>query len=79
LKLDQNTAEALIRLAHNKDFLVFGQWLDEVHSVFIQGAIMGHDEKYSPDVLRGRAQGISIVKNEMEKAPDVAGRIQKIS
>ncbi len=79
MKLDQDTAEALMRLAHNKDFLQFGVWLDQIHNVFIQGAIMGHDENYSPDVLRGRAQAISIMKNEMEKAPDVAGRIQKIS
>ena len=54
-------------------------WMDSVNSSFTQGAIMGYDDNYSPDVLRGRAQGLSIVKNEMEKAPDVAGRIQKIS
>ena len=50
-----------------------------MHSVFVQGAIMGHDENNNTDTLRGRAQGLSILKNEMEKAPDVAGRIQKIS
>lgn len=79
MKLDQETAEALIRLAHNKDFIVFGAWLDQVHTIFVNGAVMGIDENYSPDVLRGRAQALSIVKAEMEKAPDVAGRIQKIS
>jgi len=78
LKLDPDTAEALIRLAHNRDFQKFGEWLELVHTVFIQGAIMGVDN-HDPAVLRGRAQGLSIVKNEMEKAPDVAGRIQKIS
>jgi hypothetical protein len=40
---------------------------------------MGHDENHSPDVLRGRAQGLSILKHEMEKAPGTAGRIQRIS
>ena len=68
-----------MRLAHNKDFQVFAAWMDTAHSTFVNGAIMGFDDNYSPDVLRGRAQGLSIIKNEMEKAPDVAGRIQKIS
>ena len=68
-----------MRLAHNKDFAVFAAWMDVVHSTFVQGAIMGFDDNYTPDVLRGRAQGLSILKNEMEKAPDVAGRIHKIS
>lgn len=68
-----------MRLSHSQDFQIFGAWLDSIHSVYIQGAIMGHDENNNSDVLRGRAQGLSIVKNEMEKAPDVAGRIQKIS
>lgn len=68
-----------MRLAHSKDFQIFGSWLDEVHTVFVQGAIMGHDPKNNTDVLRGRAQALSILKNEMEKAPEVAGRIQKIS
>lgn len=79
MKLDQKTAEALIRLSHNPDFQIFGTWLDVVHSVYINGAVMGHDEQNNSDVLRGRAQGLSILKHEMEKAPDVAGRIQKIS
>lgn len=79
MKLDQPTAEALMRLAHNKDFVVFADWLESVHGVFTQGAIMGYDENNNSDVLRGRAQGLSIVKHEMEKAPDVAGRIQKVS
>jgi hypothetical protein len=78
LKLDQEAAEALMRLAHNKDFQTFGNWLDFVHTTFIQGAIIGVDDQ-DPAVLRGRAQGLSILKNEMEKAPDVVGRIQKIS
>lgn len=68
-----------MRLAHNKDFAVFAAWMDVVHNTFVQGAIMGFDDNYTPDVLRGRAQGLSILKNEMEKAPDVAGRIHKIS
>lgn len=68
-----------MRLAHNKDFQLFANWLDEVHAVYVNGAIMGHDENNNSDVLRGRAQGLSILKHEMEKAPEVAGRIQKIS
>ena len=79
MKLDQETAEALMRLAHNRDFQTFGNWLDVVDQTFIQGAVMGHDENFSPDVLRGRAQAIAILKSEMAKAADVAGRIQKIS
>jgi hypothetical protein len=79
LKLDQETAESLMRLAHNRDFQKFGEWLDAISAVFSQGAIMGHDEHNNSDVLRGRAQGLSILKHEMEKAPDVAGRIQQIS
>ena len=47
--------------------------------MYTQAAIMGYDENYSPDVLRGRAQGLAIIKAEMAKAPNVAGRIQKIS
>lgn len=78
MKLNQETAEALVRLAHTKDFQTFGNWLDLCQATFIQGAIMGVDEQ-DPAVLRGRAQGLSIIKNEMEKASDVAGRIQKIS
>ena len=68
-----------MRLAHTRDFQIFGKWLDEVSQVFVNGAIMGVDENNNSDVLRGRAQGLSIVKHEMEKAPEVAGRIQKIS
>lgn len=79
MNLDAETAEALLRLSHNKDFQVFGKWLDAVQQVYINGAIMGHDENNSSDVLRGRAQGLSILMHEMEKAPEIAGRIQKIS
>ena len=79
MKLDQKTAEAIVRLANVRDFKVFLDWFDTVHSTFIQGAVMGYDDNYSPVVLRGRAQGISILKSEMEKAPEVAGRIHKIS
>lgn len=68
-----------MRLMHNKDFKTFLDWFDQAHSIFINGAVMGYDEKFSPDVLRGRAQGLSILKSEMEKAPEVAGRIHKIS
>jgi hypothetical protein len=68
-----------MRLAHVQDFQVFAAWLDEVQQVYVNGAIMGHDENNNSDVLRGRAQGLSILKHEMEKAPDVAGRIQQIS
>ena len=54
-------------------------WFDLALVTFTQGAVMGVDENFTPDVLRGRAQGLTILKSEMEKAPDVAGRIQKVS
>ncbi|MBW2451755.1 MAG: hypothetical protein JRF07_05300 [Deltaproteobacteria bacterium] len=79
MKLTQETAEALVRLSNNRDFIKIMDWFDEVHGAFIQGAVMGVDENYSPDVLRGRAQALSILKAEIEKAPQVVGRIQKIS
>lgn len=67
-----------MRLAHTRDFQTVGNWLDLVHQTFVSGAIMGVEGE-DPAVLRGRAQALAILKNEMEKAPDVAGRIQKIS
>lgn len=80
MKLEQDTAEAIVRLTQSsRDFKTFLDWFDQVHSAFIQGAVMGVDENYSPDVLRGRAQALSIIKAEIEKAPEVVGRIQKIS
>jgi hypothetical protein len=79
LKLDQETAEAILRLTNNRDFATFLHWFDSALVTFTQGAVMGFDENHSSDVLRGRAQGLSILKHEMEKAPEVAGRIQKIS
>lgn len=79
MKLDQETAEAIVRLTHNADFKKFLEYFDLVHSMYIQGAINGVDENYSSDVLRGRAQGISILKAEIEKAPELISRIQKIS
>jgi hypothetical protein len=78
LKLDQETAEAILRLTHNKDFAQFLGWFDNALVTFTQGAVMGFDENHSSDVLRGRAQGLSILKHEIEKAPEIAGRIQKI-
>lgn len=79
MKLDQETAEAIVRLTHVADFQKFLTWFDNVHAMYIQGAINGVDENYSPDVLRGRAQGLSIMKQEIEKAPELISRIQKIS
>lgn len=80
MKLERDTAEAIVRLTQSsRDFKTFLDWFDQVHGAFIQGAVMGVDENYSPDVLRGRAQALSIIKAEIEKAPEVVGRIQKIS
>ena len=79
MKLDRDTAEALVRLSHTADFQKVMEWLDIVQQTFVQGAVMGHDENYSPDVLRGRAQGITILRGEMEKAPEVAVQVQKVS
>jgi len=79
LKLDRDTAEAIVRLSANPDFEKFLEWFDKVHKLFSEGAIMGWDEHYTPDVLRGRAQGLSMFKKEMEKAPEVTNRIQRVS
>jgi hypothetical protein len=63
----------------NKDFEKFLSWFDDTLTIFVNGAVMGHDENFSPEVLRGRAQGLSILKHEIQKAPELVGRIQKIS
>lgn len=68
-----------MRLANNRDFQKFADWLDIVDHTFVSGAVIGVDENYNADVLRGRAQATGIIKKEMAKASDVAGRIQKIS
>lgn len=80
MKLDRETAESIVRLMAIRDFEVFLNYLDTFEAGLITGAIHGvDDDKFSPDVLRGRAQGIGIFKHEILKAPDVAGRIQKVS
>ena len=79
MKLDQETAEAIIRLMGNRDFKTVLDYLDTVEAGFVTGAIHGDGEHGSPDLLRGRAQGIGIFKHEVSKAPDVAGRIHKVS
>lgn len=78
MKLDRETAEALVRLSANGDFQQFLEWLDVVQQAFVNGAVMGYDEKFGPDVLRGRAQGVSILKSEMQTASDVVTSLQKV-
>lgn len=79
MQLDRDTAEAIVRLANSRDFKVFLDFFDKLNTALVQAAIQGVDDNFSPDVLRGRAQGLAILKKEIEKAPEVAGRIQRIS
>jgi hypothetical protein len=68
-----------MRLLPTSDFQTFLKWFDAIHVLCTQNAIHGHDEKFTPDVLRGRAQILGVIKAELEKAPDVAGKIQRVS
>jgi len=78
VKLNQETAEAITRLSHNKDFELFIAWFDAVYNAMRDHAIQGVDENFSADVLRGRAQAFAIIRQEMANAPNLVGRIQKV-
>lgn len=77
--LDKEAAEAIVRLTNSRDFQVFMDFVDKVNTSMVANAINGQDENFSPDVLRGRAQGMAILKQEILKAPETAGRIQRVS
>jgi hypothetical protein len=81
MKIDRETADAVVELMHNPKFQVFCNWLDALNTGFTENAIAGisHDDSVTPDVLRGRAQAMQIIKQQMTKAPEVAQRIQRVS
>jgi hypothetical protein len=81
MKIDQETADAVVELMHNPKFQVFCDWLDTLNTGFTENAIAGmsNDVSITPDVLRGRAQAMQIIKQQMAKAPEVSKRIQRVS
>ena len=81
MKIDRETADAVVELMHHPKFAVFCTWLDELNTGFTAHAIAGisDDPNINPDVLRGRAQAMQIIKQQMAKAPEVAQRIQRVS
>lgn len=80
MKMDRETADAVVELMHNPKFEVFCNWLDKLNTVFTDNSVMGvsNDPSVTPDVLRGRAQAMKIIKQEMGKAPELAQRIQSV-
>lgn len=80
MNLDRKTADAIVDLMRMPQFEVYCAWLDELNTAFTENAIIGisNDVNVTPDVLRGRAQAMKILKQEMGKAADVASRIQKV-
>jgi len=80
MKLDRKTAEAINDLTRMPQFEVFCEWLDMLNTGFTDNAITGqsNDPCVTPDVLRGRAQAMKIIKQEMAKAPQTASRIQQV-
>lgn len=81
MKLERETADAIVELSHHPKFEVFCAWLDALNTGFTKHAIAGisDDPAINPDVLRGRAQAMEILKREMGRAPEVAQRIQRVS
>ncbi len=77
MKLDLKTADAINDLMRMPQFEVFCGWLDALNTAFTESAIAGIEGE-PPEVLRGRAQAMKIIKQEMAKAPSVATRIQQI-
>lgn len=80
MQMDRRTADALIVLARLPEFKVFCDWLDTLNTGFTENAIAGisNDVSVTPDVLRGRAQAMQIIKQQMTKAPHVANRIVQV-
>lgn len=80
MNLDQKTADAIVDLMRIPQFEVFCDWLDALNTGFTDNAITGmsNDSAITPDVLRGRAQAMHIVKQQMAKAPEVAKRIKQV-
>ena len=80
MALDRKTAEAINDLMRMPQFEVFCAWLDVLNTAFTDNSVMGvsNDPGVTPDVLRGRAQAMKIIKQEMAKAPQVASRIHQV-
>ncbi len=81
MKLDRKTADAIVDLTRIPQFEVFCAWLDALNTGFTENAIAGisNDDSVTPEVLRGRAQAMQIIKQQMAKAPEVASRIKQVS
>lgn len=67
-----------MRLSANNDFQDFLEWFDIQHDACVTAAVMGVDQNFNADVLRGRAQALTVLKNELQTAPEIATRIQKV-
>ena len=80
MQMDRKTADALVILTRIPEFKVFCDWLDALNTGFTENAIAGisNDVNNTPDVLRGRAQAMQIIKQQMHKAPQVASRITQV-
>ncbi len=78
MKMDQDTADAITDLMRIPQFETFVNWLDELNEGFTAHAIAGISDEANttPDVLRGRAQAMQIIKQQMGKAPEIASRIK---
>lgn len=81
MTLDQKTADAIVDLMRIPQFEVYCTWLDSLNTAFTESAIAGmsNDGNVTPEVLRGRAQAMKIIKQEMGKAAKVASRIKRVS
>lgn len=80
MQLDRKSADAIVDLTRIPQFEVFCDWLDALNTGFTENAIAGisNDPSVTPDVLRGRAQAMQIIKQQMAKAPEVASRIKQV-
>ncbi len=81
MALDQKTADAIVDLMRMPQFEVYCAWLDSLNTAFTENSVMGisnEDPGVTPDVLRGRAQAMKIIKHEMGKAAKTSTRIQQV-
>ena len=80
MALDKKTADAIVELMRIPQFEVFCDWLDTLNTAFTENSIIGvsNDPGVNADVLRGRAQAMKIIKQEMGKAAKSVKRIQSI-
>ena len=81
MALDKKTADAITELMRMPPFEVFCDWLDELNTAFTENSVIGvsNDPGVTPDVLRGRAQAMKIIKVEMGKAAKTSSRIHRVS